>query len=89
MFAAQLLNPTASLSPLGAMLSIAFLGAVLLASQVPPLVLKRLGSALVLAVVLAVTTVPQMTTNLIIQGLECCELWFLVYFICWPPSWGC
>jgi hypothetical protein len=65
-----------------AWLSLALVVGAYLITKLP----RRITVAASVAVIAAGVANP--TTQVIFNGIECCDLWWILYFICIPPQWG-
>jgi hypothetical protein len=82
MFAVQF-APAVSVSPMWAWASLALVVGIYILAKLP----RRISVAAGVAMIAAVGANPY-TTQVIFNGIECCDLWWILYFICIPPQWG-
>lgn len=72
-------------SPMLAAISIAAIGLGALVLVLPPRV-RRIGSALLVALLLGagVAVAQEFSPQMVVDGLECCEGWWVYLWICIP-----
>ena len=64
--------------------AIALVGVVFLLERLP----RRISVAASVAVIGATVANP-VSTQVIFNGIECCDLYWIIYFWCWPVWLGC
>jgi hypothetical protein len=70
--------------PLWGWVALAFVGGAYLLTKLP----RRITVAASVATIAAAVGNP-VSTQVIFNGIDCCDLWYFLYFICWPTTWGC
>lgn len=75
--------------PIAAAISIGVIGVVGLIVQTPKPVRVRVVAGLLVAFLLAVgVSAQQVAYNVAFPPLDCCENWWVWFYICVPKSWG-